>query len=99
MTNRNDFRIETPKHGNARVWLNGVELHCIVSVDTAVGIDKANRVTIEFIADSINAPQGGPIPAGKTYLVGETGMEIQQPREIDVTGAQSDSREYVKVDG
>jgi hypothetical protein len=56
VSERHRFRIEAPDPtGNScHVYMDGVELHGVVAVTTRVAVSEANRVTVEFIPESVD---------------------------------------------
>lgn len=52
-----DFKVEAPEAHSKRnsVWMDGIKLRGVVAVSTEAKNDDLNRITITFIAGSINS--------------------------------------------
>ena len=61
---RADFRIVAPDpHSRtARVWMDGELLKGVDKVTLELDFDRANRITIRFIANSVNAETTAEVP-------------------------------------
>lgn len=50
----NHIRIVMTGHGQGELFLNGNKIDGVLAFDVSAGIEKANAVKLEFIADSVD---------------------------------------------
>lgn len=52
MERRCDVIVERIGHGNAKVFINGREIHCIVSMQAEMAVDEIQSLTIQLLPTS-----------------------------------------------